>query len=386
MNLFQHLEPPLRVFAGESSLAQLRSELDRAGCRRAVILCGPTLARGAALQFVVQALGDKFAGVFGGVRPHSPVDTVLVAAAQLRKLGADAVVAVGGGSAIVTARAAAILLAEGEDVRRLCTQRAMDGSFTSPKLLAPKLAQFVVPTTPTTAVAKAGSALFDTAAQERLALFDSKTRAHAVFVHPALVATAPTSLVLSAALNGLTMACEGLESTAAEPLADALLMHGLRLYRDHLPRLVADPASAEKRVQLVLASVLTGRGTDHAGGGLASVLGHAIGARCHIENGIANAIVLPHTMRFNAGATRDAMAHIGEVFSGLPGCGTEETISRIQAFVRGLGVPGRLRDTGVAAEDLEAIAAASMQDWFLGRNPRRVNSVNEVRGVLQAAW
>src|SRR5436305_7666866 len=122
-------------------------------------------------------------------------------------------------------------------------------------------------------------------------------------------------LALSASLNGLTMACEGLESAAPEPLADALLIHALRLYRDHLPRLQSQ-SSSEHQVQLILASVLAGKGTDHAGGGLASVLGHAIGVRCHVENGVANAIVLPHTMRFNASATQLGVARIGEVFAG----------------------------------------------------------------------
>lgn len=386
MRSFQHLEPALRVHFGAASLDNLQKELDRAGCKRVMIFCGSTMARaGSALEMVVKALGNKYSGTFAGVRAHSPVDSVLEGARHLRGAAVDAVVAVGGGSAIVTARAASIVLAEGEDVRALATQRLADGRFSSPKLPAPKLVNFVVPTTPTTAIAKAGSAIFDTTSQERLALFDPKTRAQAIFIHPSLTATAPASLLLSASLNGLAMACEGLESGSAEPLADALLMHALRLYRDHLPALLSPGQTSGPPAQLVLASVMAGRGTDHASGGLASVLGHAIGVRCHIENGIANAIVLPHTMLFNGTAAASGAARIGEVFCGHA-CSTEEAVAHISGFMRDLGIPARLRDSGVLASDLDLIATAAMDDWFLSRSPRSVDSVGEVLAVLNAAW
>jgi alcohol dehydrogenase class IV len=99
---------------------------------------------------------------------------------------------------MVTARAATIVLAEGEDQARLSTSRDASGRMHSPKLRAAKLPQFVVPTTPTTAIVKAGCAVFDPTAGRRLALFDPKTRAQAIFVHPDLVASAPDDLVTSA--------------------------------------------------------------------------------------------------------------------------------------------------------------------------------------------
>ena len=106
-------------------------------------------------------MGERCAGIFSGVRAHSPAPAVAEAAQRLRRLEADAVVAVGGGSAIVTARAASILLAENGDLRELCT--AMDERWLAaqPKLAAPKLPQLVIPTTPTTATVKAGSAVLD---------------------------------------------------------------------------------------------------------------------------------------------------------------------------------------------------------------------------------
>ena len=97
--------------------------------------------------------------MFTGVLAHSPVASVEAGAQELKRLEADAVIALGGGSSIVTARAASILLAENKDVRSLCTTRDSSGELHSPKLVAKKLPHFIVPTTPTTAMVKAGSAV-----------------------------------------------------------------------------------------------------------------------------------------------------------------------------------------------------------------------------------
>ena len=182
MSSYQHITPPLRLFHGPESLGQMGRELARMNCSRAVIFCGPWMAGGPLLERVRSALGDRCAGVYSNVLAHSPVDAVEEAAEELRRLNADAVIAVGGGSVIVTARAASILAAENKPAHELCTVIDDKGQLRSPKLLAPKLPQLIIPTTPTTAIVKAGSAVFDPVQGQRLALFDPKTRAQCVFI------------------------------------------------------------------------------------------------------------------------------------------------------------------------------------------------------------
>ena len=104
MASFQHITPPLRLFYGPDSLGSLGRELARLDSKRAVIFCGPW-ARGPLLDAVQAGMGDRCAGVFEGVVAHSPVASVEAAAQELKRLDADAVVALGGGSSIVTARA-----------------------------------------------------------------------------------------------------------------------------------------------------------------------------------------------------------------------------------------------------------------------------------------
>ena len=383
MHSFQHIAPPLRLFSGADSLAQLGRELDRAKCSRAVIVCGASLARNNSLLAQIKAaLGDRCAGMFAATRAHSHVESVEEAAHALETLGADAVVPVGGGSAIVTARAASILLAEPGGVEALSTRIGEGGRVHSPKLAAAKLPQFVVPTTPTTAIVKAGSAVFDPASGRRFALFDPKTRAHSVFVHPDFVASAPQKLVTTASINTLTLAIEGLTSRTHEPLADALLMHALRLVKTHLHAAADD---IEARTQLVLAAILCGQGTDHSGMGVTTVLSHAIGARHNLENGALNAILLPHVLRFNAEAAQSGLAKVAAALD-RPGADPSATIGAVAAMLEGLGVAASLREAGVPRDDLPAIAALGMQDWFLGGNPRAVRDAGELLGLLELAW
>ncbi|GAA5232451.1 iron-containing alcohol dehydrogenase [Verticiella sediminum] len=390
MSSFQHLAPELRLHAGPDSLQALVRELDRNGCRRAAVIGSASAARpGGGFDLLRPVLGERLCGVFAQTRAHSPVDAVQEAVDFLAASRADAVVALGGGSVIVTARAASILLAEGQPAHALCSRREADGRWTSPRLQAPKLPQFVLPTTPTTACVKAGSALHDPASGRRLALFDPKTRARAIFLHPALLRGAQADVVRAAALNCLAMAVEGLESSRADPLSDASLMHAVRLLDEHLPARLDGDGQDAHREALMLAAVLCGRGTDIAGGGLASALGHAIGPRSHVPNGVVNAIVLPHTMAYNAPASGARLAKVAAALGERPRQGGDAAtlaVGRLRQLLDRLPIARTLREVGLAREQVPAVATAAMQDWFLQYNPRPIDSAAQVQTVIEAAW
>ena len=384
MRSFQHASPPLRVFQGPDSLRFLGRELERLGSRRAVVMCGRSMSRDdALLGQVLTVMGDRCAGVFPGVKAHSPAPAVEDAARELRRLEADAVVAIGGGSATVTARAASILLAEEGDLASLATSVDSQGRLRSPKLLAPKIPQLVIPTTPTTAVVRAGSAVLDPVAGERRALFDPKTRAQAIFIHPDFAASAPQELVVGSALNTFAFVLEGLLSPTGDPIADALLMHGLRLTAQVLP----DPTLATDaglRCDLVLAAVIGGQGTNATGAGIVTTLGHVIGARHGVDNGVANLIVLPHALRFNGQAAAAGLAKVATALGLAPDA--EAVIAGLDRIFSPLGLPRRLRDVGVAQDALPEMATLGMADWFLRGNPRPVRDMTELLQVLETAW
>lgn len=382
---YQHVSAELRVTQGIESLAALKKELGRLGCRRAVVVCGRTIGRSAELELLREAIGPLLAGVSTSAREHSPVSGVEEAAAFFEQVQADAIVAVGGGSAAVTARAAAILAGEKRPLAELCTRRLADGKFESPRLNAPKLPLLVVPTTPSTAFAKAGTAVHDADGQ-RLAMFDPKTRARGIFIHPRFVQTAPDDLVRSATLNAVANAVEALESPQCDPISEAFLMQALRLASQGLEGIgVAGDSAA--RETLVVAAVLCGRGTEQGGTGLASVLAHAIGKRSHVANGIVNAIVLPHTMRFNAPVTALRSQAVRQALADIPGATPEQSaIERVETLLARVPVPRTLRQLGLGADDLTPIADAAMSDWFVSRNARPVKDVDALLEVLKAAW
>ena len=381
---YQYVAPELRVFHGDEALASLKRELERAGCRRVAVVCGRTIGRSAEMQALREALGANWAGLADAAREHSPVAGVEEAVRVLQEVQADAILAVGGGSAAVTARAAAILAGEKRPLAELCTRRTPEGRFESPRLNAPKLPIFAIPTTPSTAFAKGGTAVH-AADGERLAMFDPKTRARAIVIAPAFVATAPADLVQSAALNAMANAVEALESPACDPFSEALLMQALRLIGQGLAQDLA--ADATVRERLVVAALLCGRGTEQGGTGVASVLAHAIGKRTQVANGIVNAIVLPHTMRFNAPVTKARSGAVLEALAAVPTAGPGQTsAARVEALLHSLTVPRTLREIGMVQDDLRPIAEAAISDWSIGRNARPIRDVDTLLSLLEAAW
>ncbi len=384
---FRHVTPAFRTFCGPNALTALAAEQDRLGCERTVLFYGRSMRRhSAVLERIAAALGSRVAGRFEDVKEHTPVPVVEQAARELERLNADAVVAVGGGSAIVTARAATILLAETKNVRELCTQPGADGRLVSPRLLAPKLPIWLVPSTPTTAYGKAGSAVRDPETNDRLALFDPKTRAQGVVLDPQVALTAPASLALGSALNAFSMTVESLQASV-DPLADALLLHALRIIVEWLPQLEAAPEDAQPRLQLMIAALLTGQGSDYVGGGLAQALAHAAGPRSSVSNGIVEVILLPHTMRFTAPATPGRLKHVADVLARSHGADAidDAAIAGVDALLTGLGVPRRLRDVGIGRHLLPDITDHAMGDWSLSRIPRRVER-RDLNDLLEAAW
>lgn len=385
---FRHVSDPFRYFQGDDCLTALERELGRAGSERAVLVSAGSVARNDMLMDrIMSAAGGRIASVFADVKAHSPVPSVEAAAEMLKANRADAVVAVGGGSAMVTARAASILLAENKPVGELCTYRDADGKIVSPRLNAPKLRQFVVPTTPTSAIVKAGSAVHDPEGNRRCALYDPKTRAQAVFVDPEMILSAPEKLVESACLDTFVLAAEVLLANRADAISDGLLLHVLRLTLD-VYGAGGSGDSAEARARLMSAAVMCGRGTDNLSAGVATALGHAIASYCEADNGITKYVLLPHVMAFNERAAADTLPKIAFAMSGHTGTNGAMGAVRdtLSVLTERLSLPTRLRDIGVSKDCLPKVAADAMDDWWIRGNPRTIRGASELEDLLEDAW
>lgn len=390
MKSYRHIAPPLRIYRGATCLQALGSELDRLGSTRAMLCCGATLSSSPQLLDPVrEAMGHRLAVIYSDVKGSTPLASVEAGSAECRRVDADAIVALGGGSAMTTARAVSIVHGERRPVQELCTTRDNSGQLRSPKLLAPKLPVLAIPTTPTSATVKAGSAVLDPVSGKRLSLYDPKTRAQAVFIHPRLVASAPEKLVASAALSSLSLAVEGLMSLRGDPFADAMLMHSVRLFATGLGRL-GSGWDNDVLADLVAASILAGQGTDQTGAGVGLSLGHAISTRYGLDTGVVDAILLPHVMRFNAEVSAVGIQKIASALGASAGLlednAAADVPEAIFQLLRSLSLPSRLRDVGVDRSALPEIASVALDDWFLQNNPRPIQDEADLRVLLDGAW
>lgn len=376
--------PVLRIHYGSDALDQLGPELERLAVHRPLVLHGRSLDQNASLQSrLSMALkgthGVDSIGRHRAVERNSPAAAVESAARAAERHRADCLVALGGGSAAVTARAAAIFIAEGKDLSAISTSRGPDGVLRSPKLLRPKLPIVVLGTTPSTAFGKAGAAV--TRDGHRHAMFDPKTRATAIILDPALLASAPGGLVQGAALNAFSMAVEGLMSKGSNVFADAELSHGLHLLQTLLPE-AAEADAPDKRVTLGLAALLIGSGTDTAGGGAAAALSHVIGHQYKgLHNGYVDAVLLPHVLDVAVREVPERAGRVAEAMSIL----LEDLPSRTSELLACCAPASRLRDLGLTRSSLPEIVADALDDFAQGGAPFHVTD-KLLQEILLAAW
>ena len=393
LDSFRFVGYPVRVHAGPDAISKLADEVDRLGAKRILVVCGKSVATKTDLIDRVQdALGERVAGVFSGGKTGSPVTSVLEGVAAARKVDADGIVAVGGGSAVVTARGITILLAEKGTVQELCTQYPAGKPPVSPRLLAPKIPNFIVLTTATTAATRAGTALIDPESGHRLELFDPKTRPAAVIWDGQALLTASPWLCLNASASCFTGVAGALQRTGLNPLAESDLLEALRLLKVNLPLVNSQPEDAGVRINLCAAAFLYNRATDAGAGGSAlgvvTALAHSLDARYpECGHGDAYSILTAPGMRFNMEANTAGQARFADAMGvrkeGMDDRQAADTAAdAIEDLFRGLDLPVRLGQVGVTEDGIELIAEDAMTDFGLHRNVRKIQDVGELKGIL----
>ncbi|MFH1517185.1 MAG: iron-containing alcohol dehydrogenase family protein [Pseudomonadota bacterium] len=392
---FRHRSFPLSIHAGKAALDELRGEVERTRAKRAFVICGKSVSHKTDLIARIKAnLGDRFAGVFDGVEASSPLPSVVDGVAAARQAGADLIVAAGGGSAMVTARAIVILLAEKGDVHEICTQYPPGKTPVSPRLMAPKIPIILVVTTPSTAMTRAGTAVMDTETRHRLELFDPKTRPFAMIWDDDSLLTAPADLYLSASASALSGILTGVAAPRTNPVSHGDMLHALRLCVECLPLMRTDPGNMTARMNLVAASFLSNRAMDGMSGrgfGIISSLGHVIDTLYpSVTHGDSYSLSTAWGMRFNLEQTSAGLARLAEALGVADGLPEKEAAKRatdfVENFYRSLGMPVRLRDASIPQQDIERIAHDAMEDFYLHQNARKVKDQSELVDLLNKMW
>lgn len=392
---FMHRSAPSKTVCGAGALAQLHTELRLLGIERPVLVCGRRTAQSAFGTLARQAVAGLACAEFTETPAHSSVQAVATVVELARQHGADAFIAVGGGSASDTAKAASLWLAEGGELAAHASRFTAPSTLFIPELRASKLPIVALPGTASGAEVTPSLGV-RTDGGEKLLFWDLQLAARLIVIDAQASASVPAAALLASGMNGLAHCIEGLYSKTRTPVSTALALHGIGLFAQALPRVANAPESVQARQQLLIAGHLGGLVLMNARTCVHHAICHALGAVAGVSHGEANAVILPHAMSFNAPAAADALADVAHAWRSPTGldtpaaasaeAGAEAAVSLVRALQQRIGVPTRLRDIGVSRALLEPIAQKVMTERGVYFNPRAVRRATEIAALLEAAW
>ncbi|MCU1480488.1 MAG: iron-containing alcohol dehydrogenase [Subtercola sp.] len=375
------------LLCGPGSIAALAAELSQIGVTRVVLVSSPRASRSRGFESLKQVLeGFEIVYEFTNVRPHAPITDTEELAAAVRGLRADAFIAYGGGSVSDTAKGVSIVLAEGLPLSSHCSTFTPPDQLFQLQLLKPKLPVVSIPTTLSGAEVTPGGGATDAAGIKRV-FWDSKIASRLLIFDPLALADVPADLVLTSGMNALAHCAEALYSRSASAVTDALALEGARRFASALPAYAQGARNDELVTELLLAAYLGGLVISNARVGLHHAVCHVLGASLGVPHGVANSVMLPYVLEFNA----DETAAKQELFASALSAGLQVQPGRpASSLVRDIqfacGVPNTLEQAGVHHEDLDRVATLVMQDRGLFFNPKVVTDARMVRSVLENAY
>ena len=376
------------VVCAEDAISSLPAIVDRLGGARVMLVCGPSiLEKSNVITRVQSALGDRCVGLFSGVAPHSPVHTLDEAMRLAHDLKPDALVSVGGGSTHDTTKGIATLLGEGGTIHDHQVIFEPPDKIVLPKLSSERVPIIAVSTTMGAAELSRGAGFSDKDLGRKISVADPATIPRSIVIDGRALATTPMSILLSTAMGQLRVAIESVYSVKHNPICDSLALHAISMLVQSLP----ECSNLEMDCLLSTKTAAAMASLGSVGGGINTATAHHVGGIFDVPHGDANAIMLPHSMRFNAEASADRQALIAQAMGIDTSCMSDHgaamaAADAVEDLRNSLGLPGRLRDVGVPEEGLELIAAATLQDRSLATNPTPVTDAGPIMSVLRNSW
>jgi len=376
------------VVFGKPFVEALAGEVDRVEARAVFILASGTLARETdTVDRLHQMLGNRLAGVCAKIGAHTPRTDVVAAANAAREADADLIVTLGGGSVTDAAKMVGLCLANGvtepSQLDNYRAQIAADGTTRRPEVNAPRVRSIAIPTTLSAGEYTASAGCTDTARHVKESYSHPLMMPRTVILDPDASVHTPDWLFLSTGIRAVDHAVEDICSINAQPIAEGASYHALRLLGDGLPAVKADPANLEARLDCQIGAWMSMVGSQTGvSKGASHGIGHVLGGTAGVPHGYTSCVMLPHVLRFNHPVNGDKQARVSEAL-GRP---DEPAAEVVAGLIFGLGLPTRLRDVGVAPEQLDRIAEGSMVDRWIHTNPRKIDGPAVIRTLLDAAW
>lgn len=369
-------------YHGKGAIKEIATEIKARGFKKAFVCSDPDLVKFNVTKKVLDVLdGAEIAyELYSNIKPNPTIENVQFGVAAFKNSGADCLVAVGGGSSIDTAKAIGIIVANPE----FSDVRSLEGVAPTKNKSVPIIA---VPTTAGTAAEVTINYVITDAEKERkMVCVDVHDIPVVAVIDSDMMSSMPKGLTAATGMDALTHAIEGYITAGAWELSDMFHITSIKMISDHLRSAVANEPSG--REGMALGQYVAGMGFSNVGLGLVHSMAHPLGALYDTPHGIANAIILPVVMEYNAPATGEKYRDIAVAMGveGVKDMTIEEArraaIDAVKKLAADVGIPSDLKDI-VKREDLDFLSQSAYDDACRPGNPRET-SVEEIKKLYES--
>jgi maleylacetate reductase len=384
MDEFRYVSYAQEIIFGAGSLANTGEAIERFGWQRLMLCTTSALRDNGQAGRLKAILAGRLVASYDTVQPHVPDFQVEEALALAFVHGVDAVVGMGGGSPIGMAKAVAFSLTEKREGRSTHLQ------------VPTEQAHVPVVAVPTTYAGSEMTPVYGiTRTREtpprKVTVNDPRITPKLVIYDPTLTFDLPAEMTASTGINALAHCIEALYSITRNPLSTSAALSGVQHISHALLCAYRQGNDVDARAEMMLGSHLAGLSLASVSMGLHHGICHVLGGTANVPHGIANAIMLPHVIRFNAEATAvlllPAAAALGVSLNGLsPIAAVEAAAQNISDLVGQMHLPQRLRDAGVKETDLPGLAQLGFENRTVQNNPVKPQDAAEIENLLRAAW
>ena len=369
-------------YHGAGAIQEIAPEVKGRGFKKCFVCSDPDLIKFGVTKKVTDVLDGASVPyeIYSEIKPNPTVENVKSGVAAFKASGADCIIAIGGGSSMDTAKAIGIIIEnpEFEDVVSL------EGVAPTKNKCVPIIA---VPTTAGTAAeVTINYVITDTEKNRKMVCVDPKDIPVIAIVDPDMMSTMPKGLTAATGMDALTHAIEGYITKGAWELSDMFHLKAIEIIAANLRGAVEN--TAEGRKQMALGQYIAGMGFSNVGLGLVHSMAHPLGAVYDTPHGVANAIILPTVMEYNAPATGEKYRDIAKAM-GVQGTDAmslddarKAAVDAVRQLGADVGIPADLKEI-VKDEDVDFLAQSAYDDACRPGNPRDT-SVEEIKALYRS--